>query len=159
MSVEKAARVHASLSPPTLFLSQCEQQDFKQLWIKRREKPCLPQEAWSNSVSHVRDCNPGSSFFFFVSYGQVLFFVFCFFFQTGVNLLRAKSRDKMGPENTVGQPPDRPGEADHFHGLIANFYSVKTKKIQAGSLVLSDWLGHYRVFTAVVILIGSQEGC
>ena len=56
----------------------------------------------------------------------------------GMSLLRAKSRDKMGPANTVGQPPDRPGEADCFHGLIANFYSVKTEKIPARSLVLSD---------------------
>ena len=57
----------------------------------------------------------------------------------------------MGLANTVGEPPDRLGEVDHFHGLIANFYSVKTKKIPAGSLVLSDWLGRYRVFTGVGI--------
>ena len=66
------------------------------------------------------------------------FLFFFFFFQKGMSLLRAKSRDKMGPANTVGQPPDRPGEADCFHGLIANFYSVKTEKIPARSLVLSD---------------------
>ena len=35
----------------------------------------------------------------------------------------------MGPASAVDQPPDRPGKADCFHGLIANFYSVKAKKI------------------------------
>ena len=40
----------------------------------------------------------------------------------------------MGPASAVDQPPDRPGKADCFHGLIANFYSVKAKKIPAGNL-------------------------
>ena len=30
-------------------------------------------------------------------------------------------------------------------GLIANFYSLKTKKIPAGSVALGDWSGCYRV--------------
>ena len=62
-------------------------------------------------------------------------FVFVFLFQEGASLLRTKCTDKMGPASAVGQPPDRPGKADHFHGLIANFYSVKAKKIPAGNLV------------------------
>ena len=72
-------------------------------------------------------------------------------FQKGVSLLRTKSRDKMGPANAVGQSPDRPGKADRFCGLIANFYSFRTKQISARSLVLSDWSGCYRVFTGVGI--------
>ena len=72
-------------------------------------------------------------------------------FQKGVSLLRTKSRDRVGPAHTVGQPPDRPGKADHFHGLIANVYSFRTKQILARSLVLSDWWGRYRVFTGVGI--------
>ena len=47
--------------------------------------------------------------------------------------------------------PDRPGRVDSFHGLTANFYSLKTKKIPAGRLALVDWLGLYSV--------GSQEAC
>ena len=53
--------------------------------------------------------------------------------------------------NAVGRPPDRPGKADRFHGLIANVYSFRTKQISARSLVLSDWLGRYGVFTGVGI--------
>ena len=47
--------------------------------------------------------------------------------------------------------PDRPRRVDSFHGLIANFYSLKTKKISAGRLALGDCLGRYSV--------GSQEAC
>ena len=73
-------------------------------------------------------------------------------FQKGVSLLRTKSRyNKMGLANAVGRPPDRPGKADRFHGLIANVYSFRTKQISARSLVLSDWLGRYGVFTGVGI--------
>ena len=57
----------------------------------------------------------------------------------------------MGLANAVGRPPDRPGKADLFHGLIANVYSFRTKQISARSLVLSDWLGRYGVFTGVGI--------
>ena len=46
--------------------------------------------------------------------------------------------------------PEKPGRIDSFRGLIANFYSLKTKKIP-GRLALGDWLRHYRVFTAVGI--------
>ena len=45
----------------------------------------------------------------------------------------------------AGQPPDRPGRVDSYCELIANFYSLKTKKISAGRLALDDWLGCYRV--------------
>ena len=47
----------------------------------------------------------------------------------------------------AGQPPDRPGRVDSYCELIANFYSLKTKKISAGRLALDDWLGCYRVLT------------
>ena len=80
---------------------------------------------------------PWIHFLLFVSYGQVFFwfvFVFVFLFQKGASLLRTKCTDKMGPASAVDQPPDRPGKADCFHGLIANFYSVKAKKIPAGNL-------------------------
>ena len=40
-----------------------------------------------------------------------------------------------------GQPPERPGRGDTFHGLGANFGSLKTKKIPAGGVALGDWLG------------------
>ena len=53
----------------------------------------------------------------------------------------------MGTVSSVGRPPDRPGKVDSFHGLIVNFYSLKTKKIPAGRLVLGDWLKRNRVFT------------
>ena len=59
-------------------------------------------------------------------------------FQKGVSLLRTKSKDKVG---TAGQPSDRPGRVNRFCVLIANFYSLKTKKILAKRLALGDWLG------------------
>ena len=65
----------------------------------------------------------------------------------GVSLLRTKIRERVGPASTVGQPPDRPGKIDSFRGVIASFYSLKTKTIPAGRLVLADWLGCDRVFT------------
>ena len=68
-----------------------------------------------------------------------------------MSLLRKKSRDKVDRVSTVGQPPDRPGRVDGDHEFIANFYSLKKKKIPAGRLTLGDWLGHYGVFTAVGI--------
>ena len=64
-------------------------------------------------------------------------------------LLRTKSRDNVGTVNAVGRPPDRGGKADSFHELIANFYSLKTKKIPAGRLALGDGLGRYGVFSGV----------
>ena len=65
----------------------------------------------------------------------------------------------MGTESSVGQPPDSPGKVDSFHGLIANFYNLKTKKIPAGQLVLGDWLGCNKVFTGVGIfaLLGVRK--
>ena len=74
-------------------------------------------------------------------------------FQMGVSLLRTKSRDNVGAASTAGQPPERPRGADSFRGLEANFYSLKTKKLPAGRVVLGDWLGGYRVFTGVGIFV------
>ena len=70
-------------------------------------------------------------------------------FQKGVSLLRTKSRDNVGTVIAVGWPPDRPGKVESFCGLIANFYSLKTKKIPAGMLALGDWLGCYKVLAEV----------
>ena len=39
--------------------------------------------------------------------------------------------------------------ADAFHGLVVNFYSLKTQKIPAGRVALGDWLGYYRVSPGV----------
>ena len=55
----------------------------------------------------------------------------------------------MGTVSAAGRPPGRPGTADAFHGLGASFYSLETKKIPAGRLVLGDWFGCYRVSTVV----------
>ena len=57
------------------------------------------------------------------------------------SLLRTKNRDNVGTASAAGQPPDRPGRVDSFCGLIANFYSLKAKKIPTGKLTLVDWLG------------------
>ena len=46
-----------------------------------------------------------------------------------------------------GRLPDRPGRADPPCGLVANFYSLKTKKIPAGRMALGDWSGCYKVVT------------
>ena len=54
-------------------------------------------------------------------------------FQNGGSLLRIKSRDNVGIASAVGQPPDKPGRGDSFCGLVVNFYSLKAKKIPAGS--------------------------
>ena len=48
----------------------------------------------------------------------------------------------MGTVSTAGQPADRLGKVNSFHGF-------KTKKIPAERLMLDDWLGHHRVFTEV----------
>ena len=69
-------------------------------------------------------------------------------FQKGGSLLRTNSRDKMGPPRAVGQQFLR---VERFRDLIANFYSLKTKKIPAGRLALSDWLRCDRVFTGAGI--------
>ena len=57
----------------------------------------------------------------------------------------------MGTASTLSRSPDGPRRVDRFRGLIANFYSLKTKKIPAGRLMLGDWLGHYIVFPRVEI--------
>ena len=62
-----------------------------------------------------------------------------------MRLLRIKSRDNVGTVSVAGQPLDRPGRVDSFHELIANFYSLKTKKMPAGRLASGDWLGCCRV--------------
>lgn len=72
-------------------------------------------------------------------------------FQKGASLLRARSQDNEGPANAAAQPPDGPGRDDSFHGLVANVYSLKTKKILAARLALGDWLESYRVSTGVGI--------
>ena len=54
-------------------------------------------------------------------------------------LLRTKGKDKTGTVSAAGWSPDRPGRVDSFRGLTANFYSLKTNKIPAGSSVLGDW--------------------
>ena len=41
----------------------------------------------------------------------------------------------------MGQPPERPGKVDSFHGLLDSFYSLKIKKIPDGRVALHDWLG------------------
>ena len=64
----------------------------------------------------------------------------------------------MGTVSSVGRPPDRPGKVDSFHGLIVNFYSLKTKKIPAGRLVLGDWLKRNRVFTEWASLLNWESG-
>ena len=61
--------------------------------------------------------------------------------QKGVNLLRTKSRDNVEAVNTAGRPLDKPGKVDMFYGVLANFYSLKTKKILARRVALNDWLG------------------
>ena len=53
--------------------------------------------------------------------------------------------------STVGQPPDRPGRVYSYCELIANFYSLKTKKMFAGRLALDDWLGCYRALAGAGI--------
>ena len=57
----------------------------------------------------------------------------------------------MGTASAVDHPPDKPGRVDSFCELIANFYSLKTKKIPPGSVALGDWLGGYSLFTGVGI--------
>ena len=57
----------------------------------------------------------------------------------------------MGTASAVGQPPDRPGRVDHLCELIVNFYSLKTKEVPAGRVVLGDWFECCRVSTGVGI--------
>ena len=72
-------------------------------------------------------------------------------FQKEVSLLRTNSRDDEGSIRAVGKLHDRSGRVNAFHGLVANVYSLKTKKIPAGRLPLGDWLGCYRMSTGVGI--------
>ena len=62
-----------------------------------------------------------------------------------MSLLRTQSRDSVGSVSAAGQTPDGPGRGDTSRGLVAGFYSLKTKQIPAGGLALGDWLGHDRV--------------
>ena len=50
------------------------------------------------------------------------------------------------------------GRADAFSRLVANFYSLKTKKIPAGRVVSSDWLGYNRVENRMGILSNMELG-
>ena len=43
------------------------------------------------------------------------------------------------------------GRAEAFCGLIVNFYSLKTKEVPAGRVVLGDWFECCRVSTGVGI--------
>ena len=43
------------------------------------------------------------------------------------------------------------GIADPFPGLVANFYSLKSKKIPVGRVAFAHWLGCYRVGNRVGI--------
>lgn len=54
-----------------------------------------------------------------------------------------------GTAKTAGGHPDRPGKANPFRELAANFYSLRTKKIPPGPLAIGDWLGRYGVLTGV----------
>ena len=56
----------------------------------------------------------------------------------------------MGYCEPSGLTSDR-SESRQFLWVIANFCSLKMKKIPAGRLVLGDWLGVYRVLTEVGI--------
>ena len=46
-------------------------------------------------------------------------------------------------ERSRPTPSDMPGRVDPLHGLVANFYSLKTKKIPAGRVALGVFLGHF----------------
>ena len=63
----------------------------------------------------------------------------------------------MGIARTAGNP-DAAGRVSAFHGLVANFYSLMTKKISAGRLALGDWLGHCRVTTGWAFLLNLASG-
>ena len=67
-------------------------------------------------------------------------------FQKGAHLLRAGSRDNEGANKCRWLE-----RACAFRGLVADFYSLKTKKIPAGRLALGYWIGHYRVTTRMGI--------
>ena len=59
-------------------------------------------------------------------------------FQKRESLLRTKSREKVGAVSVVGrQLLTDQGESTVFV-LVANFYSLMTKNIPAGSLSLGD---------------------
>ena len=61
----------------------------------------------------------------------------------------------MGPASPVGGQLLR---VEHFCELIANFYSLKTKKIPAGRLALGDWSRCSRVFTEWASLLNQESG-
>ena len=54
--------------------------------------------------------------------------------------------------------PNRLGRVDSFRKLVANFYSLKTKKIPAGRQALGDRLGCYSVSTVHVPLPSLGSG-
>ena len=56
--------------------------------------------------------------------------------QKGVGLLRIKGRENVVAASTEGWSPDRLARADSFSGLVANFYSLKIKKIPAEGWVI-----------------------
>ena len=46
--------------------------------------------------------------------------------------IKTKGRDKAGSASAMGPHLHRPGDADSFHELIANFYSLKAKLLLDG---------------------------
>ena len=71
-----------------------------------------------------------------------------------MNLLRTKSRDKVGTAGAASrQLLTGQGRVNSFCGLIANFHSPKTKKIPAGRLALGDCLGCCWVLPEVGIFV------
>ena len=76
-------------------------------------------------------------------------------FQKGGSLSRTKSRDKVGPASAMGGQLLR---VEHFCELIANFYSLKTKKIPGERLALGDWSRCSRVFTEWASLLNRESG-
>ena len=65
-------------------------------------------------------------------------------FQKGVSLLITNSRENRDTASAAGHPLDRCRESQCFHGLVANFYSLKAKKVPAERLALGDCLGCYK---------------
>ena len=51
----------------------------------------------------------------------------------------------------AGKPPGAAGRVNAFHGLVASFYSLKTKKTSSGRSALGGCFGHCRVATGMGI--------
>lgn len=66
-----------------------------------------------------------------------------------MSVLGTKSRYKVVARSAEGQRLLMGPELSIASRSIANVYSLKTKTVAAGRLVLGDWLGRNRVFTGV----------